>query len=112
MVQEGGRPAIAVLVGRRSAAAAGTLPPGLPGPPLARGACGGRGANLGLRWGWGGGLHLHPSRDGKCGQPAKIGPGAAVGTSGYRGPPPPPQPERRRRRRSVTRPQESRRRNT
>lgn len=90
MVQEGGRPAIAVLVGRRSAAAAGTLPPGLPGPPLARGACGGRGANLGLRWGWGGGLHLHPSRDGKCGQPAKIGPGAAVGTSGYRGPPPPP----------------------
>lgn len=88
------------------------LPWGGPAHPLARGACGGREANLGLRWGWGGGLHLHPSQDGNCCHPAKIGAGE---TGGYRSPSHPPNLSRRRRRRrgrSVTRPQETRRSNT
>lgn len=92
MAEEGGLRAKGRL-GSRSVAASRTLTLGQPGPPMARGALGGRRANLGLRWGVGKGLHLHPSRDGNCGHPAKVGAGAAVGTGGYRGPPPhPPSP--------------------
>lgn len=92
MVQEGGRPAIAVLVGRRSAAAARTLPPGLPGPPLARGACGGRGANLGLRWGWRGDCtSIHPGMETAV-TPLKSGRGLRWGPAGTAVVPPPPSP--------------------
>lgn len=114
MAEEGGLRAKGRL-GSRSVAASRTLTLGQPGPPMARGALGGRRANLGLRWGVGRGLHLHPSRDGNCGHPAKVGAGGGGGDRRVpRSSPSPPQSERRRRRRgrSVTRPQETRRSNT
>lgn len=83
------------------------LPWGSPTQALARGACGGLAANLGLRWGWGGRLHLHPSWNGNSGHPAKAGAGGQAGTAA----PPTPSPSRRRGG-SVTRPQETGRSNT